>query len=82
MFYVYVLWSNSLGRTYTGSTKDVTERLLRHNAGHSKSTKAGTPWILVYKEEFLTRSEAMDRECHYKTGHGREELNRLIPPMV
>jgi putative endonuclease len=82
MFYVYVLWSNSLGRTYTGSTQDVTERLRRHNAGHCLATRAGDPWRLIYQEQCATRSEAVVREKYYKTGRGREELDRYIHPVV
>ena len=78
MCYVYILWSPSLGRSYVGSTANVQERLRRHNAGHSKSTKAGIPWTLVHQEEFLTRSEAMTREKYYKTGCGRDELQRRV----
>ena len=77
MYFVYVLWSPSAGRSYVGSTKNVVERLRRHNAGHSKSTRHGIPWTPVHIEAFATRTEAMRRERHYKTGKGREELARI-----
>ena len=80
MFYLYVLWSDSLGRTYTGSTQDLEERLRRHNAGHCLATRPGIPWRLIHQEEFQTRSEAIVREKYYKTGRGREELRRLAGP--
>ena len=60
-----------------GSCEDVTERIRRHNAGDSKATKHGTPWVLVYSEGFASRSEAAQRERYYKTGRGRDELDRL-----
>ena len=60
MFYVYVLWSESRKRSYVGSTQNLLERLRRHNAGHSKATKAGIPWTLAYYEEFPTRSARAD----------------------
>ncbi|MFN2476474.1 MAG: GIY-YIG nuclease family protein [Chthoniobacterales bacterium] len=76
MFYTYVLRSVQTGRRYVGSCEDVEERLRRHNAGHSQSTRHGAPWVLLWCEEFMTRGEAMEKERYYKTGRGREELDR------
>ncbi len=77
MFYVYVLRSSKTGRRYVGSCEDVAERLNRHNAGHSKSTRHGVPWVLLHTESFATRAEAMKREQYFKTGRGRDELAQL-----
>ncbi|MEY2559860.1 MAG: putative endonuclease [Verrucomicrobiota bacterium] len=77
MFYVYVLLSNKTGRRYVGSCEDVGDRMRRHNAGESKATKHGVPWTLHHIEEFVTRSAAMRRERYFKTGRGRDELDRL-----
>ncbi|MCF7741433.1 MAG: GIY-YIG nuclease family protein [Candidatus Marinimicrobia bacterium] len=35
--------SKKNGRFYIGQTKDIEDRLQRHNAGHSKSTKPYRP---------------------------------------
>ena len=75
MFYLYVLRSEKTDRRYVGSCQDVRERLRRHNASHSKSTRYGVPWRLIYTEEYLTRSQAVQRERYYKTGKGRDELD-------
>jgi putative endonuclease len=75
---VYVLWSDSAQRFYTGSCADVQDRLQRHNAGQSKATRYGVPWRLVHREEFPSRAEAVRRECFLKTGRGRDELRRII----
>ena len=77
MFYCYVLRSQKTGRRFVGSCEDVAERIRRHNAGDSKATKHGTPWILVHSEVFASRSEAAQRERYYKTGRGRDELDKL-----
>jgi putative endonuclease len=77
MFYCYVLRSQKTGRRYVGSCENLTERVRRHNAGDSKATKHGVPWILVHSESFGTRAEAAQRERYYKTGRGRDELERL-----
>ena len=65
------------GRRYVGSCKDLVERVHRHNAGESKATKHGLPRVLIRSESFVTRSEAAQRERYYKTGRGREELDKL-----
>jgi len=44
------LHSDKLDKFYTGHTNNLKLRLERHNDGWSRSTKAGIPWKLVYKE--------------------------------
>jgi putative endonuclease len=77
MFYVYVLKSNKTGRRYVGSCENVSERLQRHNLGHSKATLHGVPWILLHIEEFGSRAEATRKERYFKSGRGRDELDKL-----
>jgi len=77
MFCVYVLRSSKTGRRYVGSCENLNDRLRRHNAGHSKATRQGIPWILVHSESFSNRAEAASKERYYKTGRGRDELDRL-----
>ena len=77
MFYCYLVRSEKTGRRYIGSCEKLTERSRRHNAGDSKATKHGVPWILLCSEGFATRSEAAQRERYYKTGRGRDELDKL-----
>lgn len=48
-WYVYVLYSESSGRSYVGVTKDTKRRLREHNGdapGGAKATRAGRPWTL------------------------------------
>jgi len=78
MFDVYVLLSAETGRRYIGSCENIVERLRRHNAGHSKATRHGVPWILILAESFPTRAEAIRKERYFKTGRGRDELNALF----
>jgi putative endonuclease len=78
MFHVYVLRSNKTGRRYVGSCENLADRLGRHNAGHSKATQHGIPWTLVHSEGFADRTQAVKKERYYKTGRGREELDRII----
>jgi putative endonuclease len=77
MFCVYVLRSGATGRRYVGSCQDRDDRLRRHNAGESKATRHGIPWTLVHSEAFSSREEAVRRERYFKTGRGRDELDKL-----
>jgi len=77
MFYCYVLRSEKTRRRYVGCCENLADRFRRHNAGESKATKHGVPWILTHTESFGTRSEAAKRERYYKSGRGREELDNL-----
>ena len=82
MFYVYILQSATTGEIYTGQTSHLINRLQQHNDPsytgtlHTKRRKG--PWVLIYKEEFSTRAEAMNREKELKTGKGREWLKTNI----
>ena len=77
-YFTYILYSQTLGRYYTGSAANLQDRLHRHNTRQCRATKAGAPWNLVYSESHTTRSSAMQRELYFKTGAGRDELQRLI----
>ncbi len=66
LFEIYILHSCRTGRYYVGSTADLPRRLREHNAGKSLSTRAGTPWELVYHQTAATRSEAVRREAEIK----------------
>ena len=75
---VYILYSSRLDKYYVGSTAHLADRLLRHNGGRSKYTKAGLPWELVYAEYFLTRGEAVKREKAIKRRKSRKYIESLI----
>ena len=73
MFTTYVLYSSKVQKKYTGHTNDLDRRIKEHNLGLlCISTKNKGPWVLIYSEQFNTRSEAILREKELKTGKGRE----------
>jgi putative endonuclease len=78
MFKVYILYSSHIDQYYVGHTQNIEERLSRHNARRSLSTKKGRTWILVYSETFETRSEAMLREKSIKKMKSRTYIEQLI----
>ena len=78
MYVVYVIQSQIDLRLYKGFTKDIENRLKEHNSGKTKSTKAFSPWVLVYSEKVSNRVEARKREKYLKSGIGRDYLNRIL----
>ena len=61
-----------------GSTKDIEERLIRHNTKRVKSTKSLVPLELVYKEIYETFSKARIREIYIKKQKSRKYIDDLI----
>jgi putative endonuclease len=80
-FVVYILFSTSSGKTYTGMTADLITRFQFHNF---KSTKEYTlryrPWIVIHVEFFERKTEALLREKELKSGRGRKWVKNNILP--
>ena len=72
--FVYVLKSQNNWRFYVGMTANIEKRLGEHNRGYTKSTKAYSPWVLFFFEEYDTREEARKREIYLKSGIGKEKI--------
>jgi putative endonuclease len=53
LYYAYILKSLKDGKYYYGHTQDIDERLVKHNTGKVKSTKARRPFIIHYFEILL-----------------------------
>ena len=75
--YVYVLRSVNDGWYYVGSSVDPQRRLVEHNAGESKSTRARRPYQLVYMEQFPSLSAARKREAEIKRKKSRRYIEWL-----
>ncbi len=82
MYCVYVLESQSTRMRYVGQTQDLDARLAKHNSHDTSGTrftgKNPGPWIVVHREEYSTRSQAMVREKWLKSGVGREWLEQQV----
>lgn len=78
MFYFYVLKSEKDGSYYVGYTKDLKDRLNRHNLSQSISTRARIPWEVIYFEKFNNKIGAIRRERQVKKGKSRKYIERLI----
>ena len=78
MFYTYVLKSEKSGKYYVGSTHNIVDRVARHNHGQVTSTKYGIPWLVIYKEQALTRNDAFARELRIKKYKGGAAFKKLL----
>ena len=76
MFFFYVLRGKKTGRNYKGHCENLHVRIKQHNAGKTRSSKTGIPWVLIYYEMFDSREEAVAREKYYKTLKGGKELKQ------
>ena len=72
LYYVYMLKSKSMKPiTYVGYTNNLKKRISLHNSGKGAKFTRGRQWILIYKEKFKSKKEAISREYYIKN-------NRLI----
>jgi len=59
------------------STKNLLERIKRHNQGRNKSTKPYRPWAIVYTEKYISKSQVAKREFHLKSTKGYREYRNI-----
>ena len=67
VYYVYMLKSKSVKSvTYVGYTNNLNKRISLHNAGKGAKFTRGRKWVLIYKEKFKSKKEAISREYYIK----------------
>jgi putative endonuclease len=76
-FTVYILFSNSIQKYYTGSTQDLQNRLLEHNSAETKSIRNGIPWEVIWQTQVPSRAEAMNLESKIKKRGAKRFLEDL-----
>ena len=52
--------------TYVGYTNNLQKRISLHNSGIGAKFTRGRKWILIYKEKFKSKKEAISREYYIK----------------
>ncbi len=80
MYYVYILKSKKNEKHYTGYTQDLNKRVFEHNSNKNKKQFSciNGPWLLVYSEEFVLKSDAVKQEKFFKSGKGREFIKQKL----
>ena len=77
--YVYILKSEKLNRFYIGYTSDIDIRMEFHkNAESHKFTAKADDWILVFKIDCQTKSQALNIEKHIKTMKSKKYIENLL----
>ena len=67
IYYVYMLKSKGINSvTYVGYTNNIKKRLNLHNTGKGAKFTRGRKWVLVYKEKYKSKKEAISREYYIK----------------
>ena len=67
MYFVYMLKSKSIKPvTYVGYTNNLKKRIKLHNSGKGAEFTRGRKWLLIYKESFKSKKEAISREYYIK----------------
>jgi putative endonuclease len=74
----YILQSESSGKFYIGSAKDLPSRLAERLRGHSPYTRNRGPWVLVYSERHSLLAEARRRERQIKSWKSHRSVQDLI----
>ena len=64
-YYVYMLKTKSIRPvTYVGYTNNLKRRIALHNSRRGAKFTKGRQWILIYKEKFNSKKEAISREYY------------------
>ncbi len=67
IYYVYMLKSKSdKPITYVGYTNNLKKRIILHNSGKGAKFTRGRKWVLIYKEKYNSKKEAISREYYIK----------------
>ncbi|MGI6311035.1 MAG: GIY-YIG nuclease family protein [Bacteroidales bacterium] len=75
MYWVYIIYSSTIDKFYTGQTDDMERRLEEHNRGKTSFSARGMPWTLLYSKECSSRSEAVKLEKFIKKRGAERYLN-------
>jgi putative endonuclease len=65
-YFVYIVFSQSCGKYYTGHTQDLDNRLREHNDGEGNFTSKCLPWMIIWSSMAPSRGEAMKLENKIK----------------
>ena len=77
-YYVYLIKTieGYRDKSYVGYTKNIKNRLDKHNTNLGAKSTRGYKWELVYKKRFILKQKALSFE--YKLKRDRKERLKLI----
>ena len=80
MHYLYIIYSKTTNKFYTGETHDIEERLQKHNNHDydNSFTKIATDWKLVLQFNCNDRKSALFLEQFIKKMKSRKFIEKII----
>ena len=79
MYYVYILQNQKDNFLYTGyTTYNIKARIIRHDKGLVPATRFRRPLKLIFYEAYVIKSDAIRRECYFKTTKGKAALKIML----
>jgi putative endonuclease len=78
MITVYAIFNSFNCEIYVGITGSFERRLIEHNSGKNRYTKAFMPWELYYSEECSDYSSARKREKYLKSAAGKRFMKKHV----
>jgi len=75
---VYILYSKKDSKLYVGCTRNLGDRLQRHEKGYVQATRNRRPLELIHNEEFKSKSDAFNRERFLKSLWGSREKKKIL----
>jgi putative endonuclease len=75
-YFIYLLISTSKKKliSYVGYTTDIKNRLKMHNMSKGAKFTRGREWILIYKKEYKSKSEALKQEYKLKKDYKKRNI--------
>ena len=74
VYFVYILFSETLGQYYTGSTSDFNQRFSDHNNGLSKHIRKWRSWNVIFVRELNDKTSGLQLENKIKRRGARRYL--------
>ena len=63
--------------TYVGYTNNLRKRINLHNSSKGAKFTKGRKWVLIYKEKFKSKKEAISREYYIKNNRSlRDKIKK------
>lgn len=77
MYYIYMIKSCTKSYSYIGITRDIKNRLRRHNAGREKATRGRGPFKIVFLGIVANGIVARRWEKLFKSGFVKERIRDI-----
>ncbi len=77
-YYAYVIHNVQKNFIYIGYSEDLKSRILYHNDGKVRSTKAYLPLELIFYEAYQSKADAKRRELYLKSNRGKTTLMTML----